>query len=69
MITADKRNAGKIRYRLEQSVFKSMLDQHEQGGPLSMFDRPLLARISGKIVSVIMKEERLGIVLHKRKPY
>ena len=65
MITADKRNAGSIRYRLEQVVFKSMLGQHEQGGPLSMFDRPMLAGIGRKIVTAIMREERLGIVLHK----
>ena len=68
MATSDKRNAGKIRYRLEQVTFKQMLAMHDNGGVLSMFDRPILAGIGKKIVAGIMNEERLGIVLHKPKP-
>lgn len=67
--TADKRNAYKIRVRIDQMIFRAFLV--EQGGDVlkgtvvNDFDRPLLSALAHIATTAIMKDPRLNVVLRK----
>jgi len=69
--TAGKRNAYKIRVRIDQMIFRAFLT--EQGGDVlkgtvvNEFDRPLLSALAHIATTAIMKDSRLNVVLRKEK--
>lgn len=69
MSTAEKRNSYKIRSRVDQAIFKELIEQ--QGGEVfrhtavGRFDRPMLSTIAGVAAKAVMKDERLNVVLKK----
>ncbi len=68
-VTADKKNAYKIRIVISQAVFKQLLvkqgDAILKDTPVGRFDRPLLSCISNIATSAIMNDPRLNVVLRK----
>jgi len=65
--TKDKRNAGKIRYRLEQATFKSLLEFQERLSSLCLVDRPCLSQVAKRIVSDVMADERINISIKRKR--
>jgi len=67
--TAQKKNAYKIRIRIDQMIFRELLT--EQGGEVlkgtvvGSFDRPLLSALANIATTAIMKDPRLNVVLRK----
>lgn len=67
--TAQKKNAYRIRIRIDQIIFRELLI--EQGGEVlkgtvvGSFDRPLLSALAHIATTAIMKDPRLNVVLRK----
>jgi len=69
MSTAEKANSYKIQYRIDQAIFKELIEQ--QAGEVfkhtlvARFDRPMLSTIANVATRAIMKDPRLNVVLKK----
>ena len=67
--TAEKKNAYKIRVRIDQMIFRAFLT--EQGGDVlkgtivNDFDRPLLSALAHIATTAVMQDPRLNVVLRK----
>jgi len=67
--TAQKKNAYRIRVRIDQIIFREFLIQQDgevlTGTAVGSFDRPLLSALSNIATTAIMKDPRLNVVLRK----
>jgi len=67
--TAQKKNAYRIRVRIDQMIFRELLI--EQGGEVlkgtvvGSFDRPLLSALANIATTAIMKDPGLNVILRK----
>jgi len=67
--TAQKRNAYRIRVRMDQMIFRELLI--EQGGEILKgtkvgdFDRPMLSALAHIATTAVMRDPRLNVVLRK----
>jgi len=67
--TAQKKNAYRIRVRIDQMIFRELII--EQGGEVlkgtvvGSFDRPLLSALSNIATTAIMKDPGLNVILRK----
>lgn len=72
MSTKDKRNAYRIRSRVDQAIFRELIEQQAgdlfKGTLVARFDRPMLSTIAGVAAKAVMRDERLNVVLKKEKP-
>ena len=67
-ITADKRDAYRIREIISQSAFNTMLKIAEQTGcELEAQQRAKISRVSQQVVSAILNEPKIEIILKRGK--
>jgi len=67
--TAQKKNAYRIRVRIDQAIFRELITEQcgerLRGTAIGNFNRPLLSALSNIATTAIMKDPRLNVVLRK----